>query len=228
MVLIAVLPDASAEVAAAAVQNGADSLLVRKPGALKSKSTLAQTLGVADSIPCGAEVAGAAGADGAGWDFAVLDMSDPIGGLMDADDLDTALRLEADPPDSFLRTLDGLPVDLAFLPEPPSSLTLQALLPYYRVSRATSKPVLASLAIMATQALPALRDAGIVGVLVTVESAAKAKALADVRKAIDEMTPKKSKANRRRPVAALGSLGQVGSSEPSAPDQEDEDDFEDD
>ena len=223
MALVGVLPDANQELAAAAVKNGADCLLVRRAGGKKSKASLAQALGVAESIPCGGEVAGSE--EGAGWDFAVLAASDPLGPLLEAEDVDKALRLEADPPDSLLRALETLPIDAAILPEPAASLTLQALLPYYRVARATSKPILAYLPAAGEPPLSALRDAGIAGVLVGVENAAQAKALAQVRKAIDELPPKKAKAGR---VRATPSLGLTAIPQPAETHVEEEDEEEED
>ena len=224
MALVGVLPDVNQELAAAAVEGGADCLLVRRAGGKKSKASLAQALGVAESIPCGGEVAGSEGEDGAGWDFAVLEAADPLGPLLEAEDVDKALRLEADPPDSLLRALETLPIDAAILPEPAASLTLQALVPYYRVARATSKPILAYLPAAGEPPLSALRDAGIAGVLVGVENAAQAKALAQVRKAIDELPPKKAKAGR---VRATPSLGLTAMPQPAEPHVEEEDEEED-
>ena len=219
MALVALLPDMDAELAAAAVEGGADCLLVRKAS---GQDNLAKALGVSESVPCGAEASGSEGADGAGWDFAVLGATDPVGSLLAADRLDRALRLDADAPESVLRTLESLPLEAILLPAPADNVTLETLMPYYRVSRSTSKPVLAGLASGAEGVLGALRDAGVVGVVVSVDSVAKAKGLAATKKALEALPPKRSKRRGTQTTASLGLT--IASTASNSSDDDDDDD----
>ena len=76
-------------------------------------------------------------------------------------------------------------------------------------------------------ALGALRDAGIIGVLVSVESAAQAKKLAGVRKAIDHLPPKTPKGSRSRLTATLG-LQATPPAENAGPGPQEDDEYDED
>ncbi|MCL0102050.1 hypothetical protein M1O29_03085, partial [Dehalococcoidia bacterium] len=141
---------------------------------------------------------------GNGWDFAVLTATDPIESLLKASDLDHALRLNTEIPEPVLQSLESLPVEAILLPEPKGDLTLETLMPYYRVAQSTSKPVLAELSQGNESAIMALRDAGIVGIIITADSVSKAKNLNIAKQAISTLPPKRAKRRSQKPTASLG------------------------
>lgn len=198
--LIAVLPAVDAKAAAAAVKAGADALLVQSIGKTPQGS-LAQALGVQETVPCGATLNGA-GRDIPSCDFVVAGMVDPAGPLSEADSLDRLLRLDGETPDPLLRALEALPIDGVVVPETAGPLTFAELARIYRVTRGTSKFVMAAVGATTDRAtLRALRDSGIAGVMVE----ADAQALAALRKTLDELpAKKKAPVARGRSSVALG------------------------
>ena len=159
MALIAVLSSLNAQHAAAAVQAGADALVVRS-GGNGADGSLPKALGVAETIPCGVVLAD--GAQGApSCDFAVARMSDPLGTLLEADKVDKLVRLDGDIADPLLRALESLPIEGVVLSEPAAPLTFQELARYYRVTKGTSKVVLAM--------VPATVDRSVNALLVAVK-----------------------------------------------------------
>ena len=164
MILIAVLDTPDSAAASAAVSSGADAVLVTQSAAKKSKARLSEQLKLADATPCGAPPSAG---DPTALDFTVLDLADPIAAIQSSGDLDRILRLPTDLSAATLRTLEALPVEAFALPAPGEPLTLDRMLPYYRVSASTRKPVLATVPPTASrETLIALRDAGISGILV--------------------------------------------------------------
>ena len=224
--LAAVLPAPDAKLAQAAIEQGANALLVQELGRKKLQVSLAKALGVPEGTPCGAEIKRAPGADLSLWDFAILEAEDPVDAFLGADGLDRVLRLGPEVPDTLLRTLEALPVDAVALPGPTAALTVQDLTLFYRVAQATSKPIIALLSPGAERgALAALRDAGVVAIMTEIASAAQAEELARLRDVIDHLPPRKRRPGRTRPSISLGLTS--GESASRADEEEDEGDEED-
>lgn len=203
VLLIGVVPTANRSLATAAANAGADCILVQEAD-VAAGGSLREKLGIADNVLCGGTISNAE-ADLDGLDFAVVDLAAPVGQFLNGERVDPVLSIQADLPDSTLRTIESLPIEAVILPGPAVPLTLQGLVAYYRVTKVTSKPVLSFVPAKAEPSLlRALQDAGIAGVLVEISSAAGAKALGDMRKAIDHLPARKNRANRTRMAVALG------------------------
>ena len=200
MLLIAVTTAAEPAAAAAAVASGADAILVKQAPAKPSKSRLADQLKLPAGTPCGAH-ANANGSDPSTCDFAVLELADSI---------------------ATLRTLEALPVDAFALAAPGEPLNIERLLPFYRVSAATRKPLLTWISSTANRdTLIALRDAGVSGVLVE----ATPKQLAALHEILLALPARKHRGEGSRPSVKLG-LPPYNEPAPAADDDGDDDEDE--
>ena len=224
MVLIAVLPSSDAGLASAAIGHGADAVMVREVSA-RGGEAVAKALKVASQIPVGAMLKGRMTEHPAS-DFIVVDVGSSASALGEGEDIDVVLSLGFDLPDPQLRTLEALPVDALIVPAPEGELTLDNLAAYYRVTRSSNKPVLSYVLSADATTLRLLRDAGIAGFLMAVPDAGAADAVGMLRRAIDQLPPKKTKRNRGRDVATVGmpiSMGLNRQREPVEPDEDDDD-----
>lgn len=215
MLLVAVLPAGDAALAASAVEKGADAVLV-KGGDLPTGRTAAVGAVWSDR---GGRVAG---------DFAVItDRDASVAPLLEAEDFDVVLSLDFDMPDTELRTLEALPMNVFIVPDLGEPLTTKKLIALLRVTRATSKPVLTYCSAGAGKAaLVALRDAGIAGFLIEVPKTSAVGGLAQLRKTLDGLPQRKKNRNRSRETASLGMGYNMGSSperRPAKPDEDDDD-----
>ncbi|MSQ26454.1 MAG: hypothetical protein EXR49_09395 [Dehalococcoidia bacterium] len=218
MLLIAVTAAAEPAAAAAAVASGADAILVKQAPAKPSRSRLADQLKLAAGTPCGAH-ANANGSDPSTCDFAILELADSIAILQSTDGLDRILRLPADISSATLRTLEALPADAYALAAPGEPLSIERLLPFYRVSAATRKPLLTWVSSTATRdTLIALRDAGVSGVLVE----GTPKQLAALHQLLLDLPTRKPRGEGSRPSVKLG-LPPYNEPAPAADDDGDDD-----
>ncbi len=226
MLLVARIDTSDEATAKAATSGGADAVLVSKPSAKKTKTALAKSLGVADTVAVGGYAAVAGSGEVAGWDFAVVAPGDAVGVLADAADLDRVLQLPLEVADETLRALQALPVDSVAIEVPTSALQLKDLVPIYRVVHATRKPVMAQVSIDADRpTLLALRDAGIVGLITTVTTG-DAKGLKALYQTVLDLPPKKSRAGKGAASPALGLSAHAAGADDDV--HEDDGDYEDD
>ena len=186
--IVAVLASADEELASAALESGADALVVN--------GKMGKDVG-------GDAPVGAMGETGG--DFVVLTLTGDFGGALDGD-ADVVLAL-ADTSDEVLRALDALPVDAVAVDLPASPVSLQDLLPLYRAARATQKPLLARMASPpGREALTAIRDAGAAGLIVEV-SKDGVDGLAALRGEIASLPPKRRRGDGSKPSPSLGLSG---------------------
>lgn len=195
--IVTILDSANAKLAGAAVTAGTDAILVT--GDNPPNVPLAEALGVGNAVSVGSS----SRPDTGGVDFTVVAMSDQVLGTVESRDIDTVLELESDASEDVFRTLEGLPAAAFVTPQPVAPLTYSGLITLYRVVRATNKPVLTPVGSNADEVLlRTLRDAGVIGLLVKVNSAADAKALGRIRETLDTLGPiKQSNRPRSRPVS---------------------------
>jgi hypothetical protein len=150
-----------------------------------------------------------------GADFLVFDDDATDASVLLVDDLGFVMRIGLDASDTFLRTVEGLPLDALLVPALDGALTVRRTLDLRRVSSFARKPLLVPVTpdIQPT-ALETLRDCGVIGVVV--DGAAGAAAL---RPKIDGLAP------RRRPKDGRSVTLATGTSPASVRiEEEDEDD----
>ncbi len=138
----------------------------------------------------------------AGADFVLLEPSAPAELL--GPDGSRYLRLTPDFPDGLLRSLDLLPVEGFCLQAPAAAeaLTVSDLMVFLRFAAVSRKPVLYEVRGLPTPAqLPALRDAGVVG-LVVPAAADNLGALGDLKEAVDKL-PRRRTAGAEQPVVTV-------------------------
>ncbi|MEE9285745.1 MAG: hypothetical protein V3V35_08480 [Dehalococcoidia bacterium] len=206
LAIVVAVAAADSDTAQAAVAQGADAVLLIGSSPKASKRSPEKRLKLEKSAPCGGDAAALAANESGPWDFAVVDLADPLEPMVEKPDVDVVLRLPSDAPEATLRTLEALPVDAVAVAGPGGALTLDGLVPLCRVAQATSMPVLALVAPEIGRAsLLALRDAGAAGVIVDI-AAGRADAVTSLRKTILDLPPKKAKRVRARPTVPLGLL----------------------
>ena len=201
LAIVAILDKATKDLAAAATKAGAVAV-VAPPGGRKSGS-LRKTLGLGDGVACGAS------GPHSGADFVLTGMADPLASPEEGAEQDLVLRLPQEVSGNLLRTLESLPAD-AVVVEAGAPATLQDLVPYYRVARATSKPVLALVEPEQVQQdhLLHMRNAGVSGLLVEL-SASGVDALKALRQTVAGMPPPRPRPEKGRRQAVLGLPGRA-------------------
>jgi hypothetical protein len=198
MAIVAALAAADPGLAKDAVAAGADAIVA--PGASTgAKGPLQKMLEVAEGVPCGLE-----GGSYAGCDFVLIGPADQAEAALTSPEVDVVLRLPGHAPDSLMRLLESLPVDAVIVEGPGKRLSVESLEALYRAAQATRKPVVAQLPLAAgAPVLQAVRDAGAVAVLVSVDKTSVS-ALKSLREAIGALPVKRTKASKTRPAVALG------------------------
>ena len=184
--------------AGAAVQNGAAA--IGGPASARKKGTgvAAKALGLDARVACGS--AGLA----SGADFSIVNPTQPLGDSLSNQDTDLVLSIPADAPDETIRALEALPIDAIVLEAPTPPESIEDLVPYYRVARSTSKPILARAPLAATDAhLVALRDAGVSGLLVEV-GGDQYDALRSLNARVQGLPAPKRRAKQSAGTASLG------------------------
>lgn len=226
LALIVALDRADKETAKAALQAGADAIVVMKQAGAKSKTPLAQSLGAGEGIPCGGDISEGQASDASSWDFALLGKGTTIEDANLGDQVDKVLWLPQPPNLELLQALEGLPVDTIAMDarNQLKPLTLEGLSAFHRVASATRKPLLASVTLALPAAtLAALRDAGISGLIAEFASPMDAKKLETLRQAVIDLPPKKQKKSDARAALPLGLMAQATQA-PATPDRDGDDD----
>lgn len=166
MLCLALLPageasragEAAARGAAAVILDGADPARLGEGQELKGI--------VWGARPARADRETVAGLARAGADFIVLDREGAAEALLE-EGPGFILALDQDLPDSLLRTLETLPLDALLLPPLAGDYTLERLLALRRISLLSRTPLIVPTdAEASTSRLHALREAGVVAVLV--------------------------------------------------------------
>lgn len=150
------------------------------------------------------------------FDFLLLDEHTPASALL-SEDLSYVLRAEVAMADSLLRALHGTPVD-GLLVQVEGPMTVGSQVSLLRISGFAGKPLFVELNEQPSSSdLEVLREAGAVGIVVSADLGSAR--IAELRKAIDDLPPRrKPRRDEREPVAVVGQVA------PTADDEDFEDD----
>jgi len=152
----------------------------------------------------------------AGFDFLVLEPESVQADVLQDEQLGFVFAMSPAAEDSELRLLESLTLDALLLPAVKAPLTVKQQLELRRVALLAHKPLLVTLPdVIAGPQLRSLRDSGVIGVVVDGKAD---KTIAGVRKAIDEMPPRRQR-REERTTALLPSMGFR-----SAPEEHDDED----
>lgn len=141
-----------------------------------------------------------------GADFLVFDDETTDAAVLLEEHLGFVMRIGLDAPDTFLRSAAGLPLDALLVPPLEGALTVRRTLDLRRVATFTRLPLIVPVTDAVEPAvLEALRDCGVIGVVV--DGAAAVTAL---RTKVDGLTPRRrardSRAVRLTPVSTGGAV----------------------
>lgn len=235
MLLLAHLPRREAALAEAALAAGADALLMDLDEA--GAQALGEILAISGDKPCGARLAGywrpeeVGALEGAGVDFVSFDPATAPPALLRPEKLGKVARVEQEWGDSWLRALNGLPIDAVEGPPlvpPGRSLCIADLIFCRRLASLVSKPMLVPVQSRLEAAeLEALVELGIEALLLTgpvlgTSPQATAEATGFFRAAIDALPAHKL---RRRPPRAVALLPPLPSAGLEHPQEVEEDTF---
>jgi len=201
-----------------AAGKGADAVIIDgiEAGKLKSPAQAAEgtSLGVGVPKATGQSVSSLRDA---GADFVVVDVASAMAEALLEEKIGFVLAMEAGLEDSTLRLLGDLSLDALLAPAPGGPLTLERLLQLRRVSALTRTPMLVEVAAdVEASTLHALRESGVVGVIVDQSSLSKLQALRERIAAL----PPRGKKREERGEATLPALVGV----PAEMDEDDDDD----
>jgi hypothetical protein len=179
-------------------------------------------------VPCGAQVASASGKAAAalketGVDFLAFDAEATSAEALLATELGYVLVLSGEPSDSFLRAMEPLRLDALLVPDWRPPLTVQGQLELQRLVLLSRTPLIVPVPLdVAPGELECLRDAGVAAVAVNAADSATWDRLTTLRRAIDELPPRR----RRREERAEALLPSVGKLAVHAEEEEDEEEEE--
>lgn len=207
------LADGGAERAKAAGAAGADVLIL--PAVDKGATQAAAVVEAAgDAVvglwPAVTTPAIVEQAKKSGVDFLVIDMEQTPAALLLEETPGFVLLVPEDLNDMLLRAMDALPLDAVLLSDGTGTLTIRRQLELRRLHGLTQKPLLVTVpADISGRELEALRDIGVVGVVITTAEADGLDRLKALRAAIDALPPRRRRREEapvplipRAPVAA--------------------------
>ncbi len=232
LVLIAHATNPSDKVTSAAVKNGAEFIIVPfDPGGSRARPKAPAGIG---ETPWGIRTGDVSETHheqlkAAGCDFTVIDAEATPIRLLGDEDVAAVAAVATDTEDRVLRAIDGLPYEAVLVAgEPPDTLTVRTMLEYSAVATGLGQNLLApASAKWRREELEQLRDAGFAGVVVSVETAADADALAGIKEAIEQI-PTRSRRRDERPRARVPQLNVSPEIQPAPPEEPDYDPDDDD
>ena len=201
-----------------AAGKGADAVIVDgiEAGKLKSPAQAAGGASLGVGVPKATRQSVSSLRD-AGADFVVVDVASAMAEALLEEKIGFVLAMEAAPDDSALRLLNDMGLDALLTPAPSGPLTLERLLQLRRVSALSRTPMLVEVAAdVEASTLQALRESGVVGVIVDSSSLGK---LERLRERIASLPPR-GKKREERGEATLPALAGV----PAEMDEDDDDD----
>jgi hypothetical protein len=227
LLLAALLPSLSPEAATEAVACGADTCLFAASEAKdREVKEVVKALGEAPGGLHLRRLDGEAAAHLAelGIDYAAFEPETALATTLLESKLGHVLSLESDLPDIHLRTLEALPLDAILVRHWKQPLTVRQQMELERISGLARKPLILPVSPQVTAAeLQVLREAAVIAVAVEADSKAAFDALAFLRKAIDELPPRR----RRREERGEAILPRVAEAVASAPEEGEEEEGED-
>lgn len=227
LLLVVRLGNPDAKKAAAAVEKGADSILIS--AARPEEADVGAVVQSAGDVPCGVLSEGLDGEAVArltagGVDYFVLAAdSTPAPALLE-EKAGYVLMLEGELSDTYLRSAELLPLEAVFLPQGKRPLTVRALMELRRIAVLTRKPIMVPVAPTAGGAeLECLRDSGVSLLLVDFEEPGAMEALPSLRQAVEALP-----APRRRREEKMGAVLPRPADFAAAEEEEEEEEEEDD
>ncbi len=194
MLLIAILSEEGVDAASLAAGEGIDGVLLPIIDASKEAQTIAQIKEAAGDIPWGAWVEGAS-KEGItelvemGCDFLVFDAEKTPPDVLGEEKIGRVLRVEPSLPDSLAFTISQLPIDAVLIDEG-ATATVGWVMACQRLANLVRKPLIASAPSGLTEEdLKALRDAGVVAVVVKPEKGYRGEDLSQIKRVIEALPP---------------------------------------
>lgn len=215
MLLVASLPCGDAE-AAACAQDSADAVLVSIEDLKAEAKALKQMASAWAGIPWGAWLETATG-DGIrqlqamGCDFIVFDAARTAASALPEAEIGRVLKIDPSLADGLVRTIDQLPVDGALLSPGSESpfLSVHLLMICQRLASMVRKPlVVATPSAVTDSDVESLWQAGVDGVVVSLETQGQRAKLLELRQAIDGLPPPAK--HRGELEALLPCVGEAG------------------
>jgi hypothetical protein len=222
LLLAALLPSLSPEAAKEAVARGADTCLFAASDAKDRE--VKEVVEALCEAPGGLHLRRLDGETAAhlaelGIDYAAFEADTALAtGLLESN-LGHVLSLEGDLPDIYLRTLEALPLDAILVRHWKGPLTVRQQMELQRISGLAHKPLILPVSPQVTEGeLQMLREAAVIAVAVEGDSKAAFDTLASLRKAIDELPPRR----HRREERGEAILPRVAEAVASAPEEGEE------
>ena len=229
LVVVVRLDDADPKKIAAAVEKGADIILLRlaKAGEKEAK----EAVEAAGEIPCGVWPEVVDGEDAsrltaAGIDYLVLGAEKTPAPVLLEEKVGYVLVLEGELSDIHLRTVDLLPLDAVLIPQGVGPLTVRAQMELRRIAGLTRKPVMLPVSPQITGAeLECLRESGVALLLIDGGEKGALEALPALRQAIEAL-PAPRRRREERMGAVLPQPSEVAfAAEGEQEEEEDDDDL---
>lgn len=202
----------SAADAADAVSRGADAVISATEESIAHEGSGALLWGTETPVQ-GRD--GARALRGAGADFLVFSDDTTDASVLLEEDLGFVMRIGLDASDTFLRVVEGLPLDALLVPSLAGALTVRRTLDLRRLANFARKALLLPVAPdIAGAELEALRDCGVIGVVVDGPAGAAA-----LRPVVDALAPRR-RPKEGRSVSVLPRVAGVSHiEEPEEPDE---------
>jgi hypothetical protein len=205
LLIVVRLDDADPREVAVAVEKGADSVLLclAKPAEKEVKKAVE----AAGETPCGVWPEGLDGEAvsrlmAAGVDYLVFGAENTPAPVLLEEKAGYVLVLEEELSDTYLRTVDLLPLDAVFLPQGRGALSVRSQMELRRIAWLTRKPVMLPVSLPAGSAeLECLRDSGVTLLLVDGGQKGTLEGLPALRQAIEGLP-----APRRRREERMGAV----------------------
>jgi hypothetical protein len=210
MIVCVSLDDLSADLAIAAVKGGANLLLLPEADVDDDASAIAAITAAVD-VPCGlrldrpAEAAPEA-AKGLGLDYLRIEDHDTPAAVLLDEEVGFVLSIDDDVTDTFLRTLESMPLDALYAGELSQPFTLRRQLELRRIAGLAHKPlILRARDTFSSRDLECLRDSGVAAMLLEGGRGSEER-LAAMRRSVEAMRPRRRGRNERETTATLPSV----------------------
>jgi hypothetical protein len=157
-----------------------------------------------------------------GYEFIVFGGNEAPASLLLEEEAGLVMQVQEELPDSLLQALQWLPLD-ALLVHWDGTLTVRRQLELQRLSGFSRKPLLLSIE-GEPQAgeLEALREAGVIGIVVDLTKSGGEARLKALRTTIDGLRPRPKRTRAEAPVVSIAPSFVVSRPEPEEPDEDDE------
>lgn len=151
----------------------------------------------------------------AGADFVIFDDESTNASVLLEEDLGYVMRIDLDASDTFLRTVEGLPLDALLVPALDGALTVRRTLDLRRIASFARKPLFMPVtAAVDPTDLEALRACGVIGIVTSADDAAA------VQEKVAKLPRRRPRESRAVDITARGAATPLPVEEPSEDDDE--------